>query len=393
MNPVKRALKVVASLKLTVALFAMAMFLILAGTLAQVHEGIWTVVDRYFRSGLVRVEFQLFVPREVARVPGAILFPGGFAIAGALLVNLLAAHAVRFKFSTKRIGIIVTHLGIILLLVGEFVTGLAATEGNMAINEGDSSNYIEDIRSAELAVIDPSDAADDLVVVVPAGKLAQPDATIVHGLLPFRIRVDQWMPNSQVLGPKQAPAGILAKADSGAGKSVAAVAAPRATGVDGANTDVPSAYITLFRGEQRLGAYLVSVYLEDPQAVDVGGKIYGIQLRFKRTYKPYTLHLLDFKHDKFVGTETARNFSSKVRLVDPARQVDREVLIYMNHPLRYAGETFYQASFKEDDSGTVLQVVRNPGWLLPYISCAMVGGGMLLHFVMRMAPVVRRRTK
>ena len=70
-----RFLKPLASLRLTVILFAMAMFLILAGTLAQVHEGVWTVVDRYFRSLFVRIEFQLFVPREVLRIPGAILFP------------------------------------------------------------------------------------------------------------------------------------------------------------------------------------------------------------------------------------------------------------------------------------------------------------------------------
>jgi hypothetical protein len=127
--------------------------------------------------------------------------------------------------------------------------------------------------------------------------------------------------------------------------------------------------------------------------VDVGGKVYGIALRFTRTYKPYTLHLIHFSHDKFVGTEMARNFSSQVRLVDPANHVDREVLIHMNHPLRYAGETFYQAAFKENDSGTILQVVRNPGWLLPYVSCAMVGGGMLIHFGIRLAPALRRRTQ
>jgi cytochrome c biogenesis protein ResB len=126
--------------------------------------------------------------------------------------------------------------------------------------------------------------------------------------------------------------------------------------------------------------------------VEVGGKTYGLQLRFKRTYKPYALHLVDFKHDKFVGTETARNFSSHVRLVDPARNVDRDVVISMNQPLRYAGETFYQSAFKENDSGTVLQVVRNPGWLLPYISCSLVGLGMIIHFGMRLAPAIRRRT-
>jgi hypothetical protein len=389
----KRAFKAVASLRLTVALFAMAMFLILAGTLAQVHEGVWTVVDRYFRSLLVRIEFQIFVPREIVRVPGAILFPGGFLIAGVLLVNLIAAHIVRFKPTFKRTGIILTHLGVILLLVGEFVTGIAAREGNMAISEGASSSFLEDIRTAELAVIDPSDPKDDFVIVVPEHVLARPLGPVSHALLPFQVRVDEWMPNSRLMDPMQAPAATRARADSGIGTAVAALPAARVTGVDGQNTDVASAYVTLMNGSKRLGSYLVSVYIEEPQVVEVGGKTYGIQLRFKRTYKPYTLHLIDFKHDKFVGTDTARNFSSLVRLTDESRRVDRQVLISMNSPLRYAGETFYQAAFKQGDTGTVLQVVRNPGWMLPYVSCLMVGLGMLIHFTMRLIPALQRRPR
>jgi hypothetical protein len=63
----------------------------------------------------------------------------------------------------------------------------------------------------------------------------------------------------------------------------------------------------------------------------------------------------------------------------------------MNHPLRHAGETFYQSSFLEGDTGTVLQVVKNPGWLMPYISCAMVSIGMLVHFGMHLNGFLRRR--
>lgn len=392
MSPIVRLLKPLASLRLTVVLFAMAMFLIFAGTLAQVHEGVWTVVDRYFRSLLVRIDLQVFVPTSLGRVPGAFFFPGGFLIASALLFNLIAAHTVRFKFSARRIGIIVTHAGVILLLVGEFVTGLAATEGHMSIYQNSFSDFVEDIRTAEIAVIDSSDPGDDLVVVVPARMLARAKQPISHSLLPFQIRIDQWMPNSRILGPMQAPAETRARADKGIGTTVSAVPAAPTTGIDNGASDIPSAYVTLLRNGERLGSYLLSAYLDQPQPVEVGGRTYGLQLRFKRTYKPYTVHLLEFRHDKFVGTETARNFSSRVRLVDPANQVDREVLISMNNPLRYGGETFYQSAFKENDTGTVLQVVRNPGWLLPYFSCALVGLGMLIHFGMRLAPAVRRRT-
>src|SRR5207247_6415899 len=36
--------------------------------------------------------------------------------------------------------------------------------------------------------------------------------------------------------------------------------------------------------------------------------------------------------------------------------------------------------FLPGDTGTILQVVRNPGWLLPYIACTMVALGLLVYF-------------
>jgi len=49
------------------------------------------------------------------------------------------------------------------------------------------------------------------------------------------------------------------------------------------------------------------------------------------------------------GHRDPKNFSSRVRVLRPEAGEDREVLIYMNNPLRYAGETFYQASFAPDN--------------------------------------------
>ena len=91
-------------------------------------------------------------------------------------------------------------------------------------------------------------------------------------------------------------------------------------------------------------------------------------LRPTRFYKPFNLHLVEFKHDVYPGTEIPKNFSSRVRLRRSDTGEDREVLISMNNPLRYNGETYYQASFDQDDQGTILQVVHNPSWLAPYFS-------------------------
>jgi hypothetical protein len=114
-------------------------------------------------------------------------------------------------------------------------------------------------------------------------------------------------------------------------------------------------------------------------------------LRPKRKYSDYTILLKRFTHQKFVGTETAKNFQSDVVVVNRKAEDRREVKIWMNHPLRYEGQTFYQASLYPLGKGTVLQVVRNPGWLLPYIACGMVSIGMLMHFGMHLREFLRRR--
>jgi len=383
--------KTLASLKLTVALFVMAMFLIFAGTLAQREMGTFTAMDAYFRSFYTWVDFQLFIPRSMAKVPGGIPFPGGFLLIGALLINLVAAHTVRFKFTRRRLGMILTHGGLIVLLASELATAALATEGNMSIDEGSYSRFIERPRDFELAVIDATPDDHNRVTVIPdtilRRHLRYDAGPIEHPDLPFRIRVDRWLPSA---GLMRAQPGLDNPADVGLGTRFLAMQTPQSTGASASQRiDTPAAYVTLLRAdnEQPLGTYMVTTFdnaspnmPHAPQAVDVDGKTYHIDLRYQRHYKPYTLHLDDFQHEKFTGTETPRAFRSKIRLVDPERSVDRQVLISMNNPLYYRGETFYQSAFKPDNSGTVLQVVHNPAWALPYVSCVMVAAGLLVHF-------------
>ncbi len=84
------------------------------------------------------------------------------------------------------------------------------------------------------------------------------------------------------------------------------------------------------------------------EKVTVDGKTYDVALRFKRDYKPYSMHLIDGRFDKYMGTDKPSNYSSDLRLVDTSRHVDRKVHIWMNNPLRYGGETFYQSQMEID---------------------------------------------
>jgi len=138
---------------------------------------------------------------------------------------------------------------------------------------------------------------------------------------------------------------------------------------------------------------LLKVPLTEPQKFEVAGHTYEMALRPVRYNRPYSITLLEFKHDIYPGTDIPSNFSSKIHLRDPARGEDRDVLIRMNAPLRYGGETFYQASFEEGDQVSILQVVRNPAAITPYVACSLVAAGLITQFLMHLIGFARKRVQ
>src|ERR1044071_6511445 len=190
-DPWKTSLRFFASLRLTVICLGFGMLLVFLGTLAQVHLGIHAVQARYFQSLLIFWS----PPGASWKIP---VLPGGYVLGTVLLVNLLAAHATRFEFSRKKIGVTLLHLGVILLLVGQLLTGLFARETQMRIDEGQTLGYSEAPREVELAVIDATNPAYDQVVAIPEAVLAR-GGTIQNPTLPFTIKVRQFMPNSQLV--------------------------------------------------------------------------------------------------------------------------------------------------------------------------------------------------
>ncbi len=524
-----------ASLKLTVALFAMAIFIVFTGTLAQIDKDIWEVMGDYFRTPVAWIELQVFVPRSM-HVPGGFYFPGGFAIGLAMLVNLVAAHSLRFTIQArgirlaaglaaaalgvgmtwlvivsgsnseglqsvplvswatlwmwckvglagiwialmyclwridpkrtldrsllavatislgallgwllfrandaalgdssmrilwqlikgglaslvllggcallfrKRAGIVLLHAGVALMMANELVVYSLHAEGQMTIAEGQSIDYVEDTRTVELAVIDHSDPDNDVVVVVPE-TIVRGGEVIRHDALPFDIQVVEYFPNS---GIRRVRPGEENPATEGIGRSYVAEEARHTAGADtDGQVDTAAAYVRLTAknaAANSLGTHMLAVprwlQVNDKafeflgvDTVNVGGHPYDIALRFRRNYKPYSLRLKDVRFDKYMGTETAKNYSSEVHLVDPSRHVDRDVKIWMNNPLRFAGETFYQSGFHVRPNSfvecTVLQVVKNTGWMIPYVACMIVAAGMLAQFSVVLLRFLNRRS-
>jgi ResB-like family len=375
-----RLVKFFTSLKLTVVLLGLGIILVFWGTLAQVHLGLYKAQNEFFRSFFI-----FWQPTGSSwRIP---VFPGGYMIGGLLLINLVAAHTRYYQPGKKKIGIMLIHLGVVLLLLGQLMTDVLSRESSMHIRVGEAKNYSEADREYELAVVDTTDKGLDQVVTIPGHLLAK-RGEILNPELPFGIRVKTYYGNSEV-SEKAGPGMEQVSPGAALGMNVWWKSSPHETVMD--RRDMPSGLVELFTPQGSLGTYLVSSFFARPQTVAHNGRTYELTLRLARFYKPFSLHLLEFKHDVYLGTDTPKNFSSRVQLQRPDTGENREVLIYMNSPLRYWGETYYQASYDPDDKGTILQVVHNPSWLTPYFSCVLVAAGLIVQFLTHLVGFTKKR--
>ncbi len=369
------------SLKLTVALIALSIILVFAATLDQVNIGVWAVQEKYFHCWAV------FWP--VGDLSLAI-FPGGYTLGALLLANLVAAHLFRFKLSWRKSGIYLVHAGLIVLLLGELFTGIFQDEYHMRLNQGETKNYSESYRAVELAIVDTSGPDADRVTAIPEAILAE-HASAQHPSLPFRVAIRHFYPNSTLELRRANPHALPSHATTGVGPQLIATPQPVTYKQDERN--MPSAFVELLGPDGTLGTWLVSTLLLEHQRFDHAGRSYALSLRFARHYTPFSITLLKFSHDRYAGTNIPKNFSSRVRLTTPDGIDDREVLIFMNNPLRYAGLTFYQAGFENNDTTSILQVVRNPSWLLPYIACVAMTLGLLIQFGLHLFAFAAKRRK
>jgi hypothetical protein len=412
-----RLIKIFTSLRLTVVLLAFAIILVFIGTLAQVDEGLYNAQARYFRQWLV-LGLDLFGHR----IP--IILPGGYLIGTLLLVNLLAAHIYRFQFSVKKIGIQLAHAGVILLLVGQLTTDMLAHETQMHFFQGETQSWSESPQYYELIFETPIGKADQ-VISFPASLLAD-GGTIENTNLPFTIQVKQYWKNSEpsfrapmmTNGPPLASNGVALNFDF--------YPASEAKTTDDKN--VPTALVELTGADGSLGDWVVSDWTDDaqmiegvrdnyaavagdqmaqeivkeltkPQTVSVGGKKYTFFLRAERTIFPFSLTLLKATHTVYEGTDIPKDFRSLVQLRNPRSGEDRQVEISMNHPLRYAGLTFYQYQMNASEAAaeagqtpsSVLMVVHNPGWLTPYLGCGMVAAGLVVQFMFHLVGFITKR--
>jgi ABC-type transport system involved in cytochrome c biogenesis permease subunit len=296
----------------------------------------------------------------------------------------------------KRGGNMLIHVGIALLMVGQFAFGERQIEQKMYLNEGASTNVSFSPDQYEIALIDTSNPNEDLVTVIPDARLRQAiqdKEPIDDEKLPCLVRIDQWFSNSSLQNvDKDSPNpatngfGLIAQAverrSSGGAKSTINLPAAYVTFID-RQTKKP--LDTLLLAQQRNDAAQLFRSADSYEKLNIGGKPFEVGLRFRKYYKPYTVTLKDVARRDYANSDTPRDYYSIINISNDATQITEKT--WMNNPVRFAGETFYQSDYfpvplpgGRMSEGTGLQVVENAGWVIPYVCCMMVMVGMLSHF-------------
>jgi ABC-type transport system involved in cytochrome c biogenesis permease subunit len=296
-------------------------------------------------------------------------------------------------------GNVLIHLGIGLLMLGQFVFGDRQSEERISLYEGERTSVAVQTDIVELAVIDSSRPDKNRIV-------AFDDPLILSSIdskkplsdesLPFEIRIEKWMPNSDMGSRQENPA--AAKESEGVLGLPPEVVLLDARKSGGAKSEMNFASAIVSIREKKtskdLGKYALTQFFNDPSVrpktllprLESDGRDFELALRFRRNIKPFSIELQDVKLEQYTGTSIPKDYSSIVRILDDSGATLQEGRIWMNSPMRFRGETYYQSQYTSAAQSplkveqTVLQVVTNAGWLIPYVSCVLVGLGMLAHF-------------
>ena len=275
----------------------------------------------------------------------------------------------------RKAGIVLLHFGVVGLMANELYVTYTNQETRIQFAEGESSSVAIDIRATEFAVLDQSDSEFDDLVAIPESQFKSGEL-IEDDRLPFSVRCLKFYNNSEMVMAKSPIEGI-----NGIGRMADVTELSPSTDD---SVDFASARVELVsKSGQSMGTWLVSQLIREfADTVSVNGKDYRIGLRFKTEYKPYKLKLNDVKAEYYTGTETPKWFSSNVELTDLESEAKSTHEIWMNNPLRYNGETFYQANYSVDDGTEIsaLQIVKNRGWMIPYICCMFTVVGLVGQF-------------
>lgn len=334
------------------------MLLLVVGTIAQREIGLFQATQTYFSSWFF---WYGFLP-----------LPGGYFVTAAIFLSLCAKFFLKSEWHWRKSGILLTHLGVMILLVGGILTALTQKEGFLIIHEGEQAHLVNDYHKRGLFISKNGEPllrfANDSLTNLPSFNLPGTDIEISivnHCKNCTFVPALENSPNTKGLAQQVAlkPARTLMQEEAN---------------LSGITFDVSGS------GTGQDGTYIATEAAPHPVELILKGDSYKLELRRAQRPLPFDLALDQFRKEFHPGTGTARHFQSDLRIIDGGAEWPAQ--IQMNEPLRYKGFTFFQSSFTQSPKGeaTILAVVENQGRLFPYIATGIIALGLILQLLIRM---------
>ena len=178
----KKIVLVFSNPKIFICTMLWMMVLVVFGTLAQRDYGLYQVQQDYFSSW---IKWFGLLPTPSAKLTMLVIF-----------INLSCYFFRPGILALKKLGITITHSGVILLLVGSGLTAIFSIEGNMVIEENDKSNFFENYYLKEFAIVNKSDIQYDEYIIFDENLLNR-DSILESENLPFKIKVYDYLINCE----------------------------------------------------------------------------------------------------------------------------------------------------------------------------------------------------
>lgn len=351
-------------------------------TLEQVEQGLHPTLNKYFHWKA----FWLLPELNGKVVP--LPLPGGYWVSALLLVNMTLGGLVHIRKGWKRVGVMISHFGIIFMLVAGGVAHHASERGNMAVGEGEISNTAEDYFEyvVEVAEVD-ADGKSEKVHVIRGMYLTDLEGSARRlfrfPALPFDLEITGFFRNAvPVSATDRAPDKgqpvvdgywLFEKPDEINAEANTAACHARVLPRDGPP------------GEP----FLLAGASFHPFTVRIDDRLFTVDMRKRLWPMPFDVRLDEFTAEFHPGTSRPEVFVSEVTRLEEGGE--SKVTIEMNAPMRYEGLTFFQASYGPpgampgDKMYSVFEIVRNPADKWPEWSLYIVAFGLLVHFIQKLA--------
>lgn len=360
------------------------------GTLEQADHTLLATTKKYFSYE------NIFLFPEINGHKIWIPIPNGFWVGLVFFFNLLLGTILKVRRGVKTIGVLISHCGMLLLLVGAFVTQVWSQRGNMAIDEGEISDVAQHYTDQVIEVSE-TEAGKVSKVHIIATKLLKdlkPDMVRLFRMksLPFDVEVNNYHANAMPLPVEAFDQEGLSDVELVDGF----VLDGRERDKKEAERDLAGCLVNIVDKEgNKLDRVLLSTACVQPATFEVGEKVFTITIRKALWKMPFEMQLDKFTHEFHPGTRRPRVFRSDITRI--AEEGETEKVIRMNHPMRYNGYTFFQASWGPQDNPkatnfySVFEVVKNPADHWPLVSLIITGIGLLVHFVMMLVSFISKQ--